>query len=86
MGGTDNLTRVNTVIADVLGVNAKDIHPDDSFIENFAADGHALFGLLETLGEEFGGLSFSDDDRETLRTVGDLHRLVEAKQKALAAV
>ncbi|MEI8256057.1 MAG: acyl carrier protein [Deltaproteobacteria bacterium] len=62
--------RVKEIIAKNLDVDANDIKPESSFINDLGADSLAIVELVLALEEEFE-LDIPDDETEKIRTVHD---------------
>jgi acyl carrier protein len=61
--------KLKKIIADQLGVEEERVTPDAHFIEDLNADSLDLVELIMALEEEFG-VEISDEDANTLTTVG----------------
>ena len=70
------LARIQPIIAEQLGVSAEKVVPEARFIEELGADSLDTVELVMALEEQFG-IEISDEDAETLKTVGDLLRYLE---------
>jgi acyl carrier protein len=62
--------RVKKCVVEQLGVDESEVTPEASFIDNLNGDSLDLVELIMSLEGEFG-VDISDDDAETVRTVGD---------------
>ena len=62
--------KVTEIIADQLGIDAASIQEEDAFIDTLGADSLDIVELIMAFEDEFS-LSISDEDAETIRTVGD---------------
>ncbi len=67
--------RVKRITADQLGVDEADITPNASFIDDLNADSLDLVELIMALEEEFG-VEISDEDANTLTTVGSAQEYI----------
>lgn len=67
---------VKAVIVDVLKVDEGEISPNTRFIEDLKADSMDQFFLIDGLSEKFG-LTISDDDARSIRSVQDAVSYVE---------
>ncbi len=67
---SDTLSRVNTIIVDLLGVEEDEIETKSSFREDLEADSLDLVELIMAFEEEFNG-EISDEDAQTITTVGE---------------
>jgi acyl carrier protein len=67
------LDRVQTVVADKLGVDKAEVIPDASFTEDLNADSLDLVELIMAFEEEFStdgnALEISDEDAENITNV-----------------
>ena len=61
--------KVSDIIVEQLGVNAEQVTPEASFIEDLGADSLDVVELVMAFEEEFGA-EIPDEDAEKLRTVG----------------
>jgi len=74
---SDYFEDVKAVIVDVLKVDGSDITPETRFIEDLKADSMDQFFLIDGLSEKFG-LTISDDDARSIRSVQDAVSYVES--------
>ena len=67
------INRVQTVVADKLGVDASEVVPEASFSEDLNADSLDLVDLIMAFEEEFStddnAVEISDEDAEGITTV-----------------
>ncbi|NGX53540.1 MAG: Acyl carrier protein [Chlamydiae bacterium] len=68
------------IVVEQLGVEAKDVTSDKSFVEDLNADSLDLTELIMTFEERFGS-EISEEEAEKLKTVGDVITYLNAKQK-----
>ncbi|NGX34190.1 MAG: Acyl carrier protein [Candidatus Anoxychlamydiales bacterium] len=68
------------IIVEQLGVDAADVTSGKSFVEDLNADSLDLTELIMTFEERFG-FEISEEDAEKLKTVGDVIKYIESKQK-----
>jgi acyl carrier protein len=61
--------KVRDIIVEQLGVNADQVKPEASFIEDLGADSLDTVELVMAFEEEFGA-EIPDEDAEKLTTVG----------------
>ena len=61
--------KVKEIIAKQLGVNAAEITPESSFVEDLGADSLDTVELVMAFEEEFG-LEIPDEEAEKIQTVG----------------
>ena len=69
--------RVNSIIADQLGVSEDEIRPESKFIEDLGADSLDIVELIMAMEEEFE-TEIPDEEAENIRTVGDATKFVSA--------
>lgn len=70
--------KVKDIIVEQLGVNAEQVTPAASFIEDLGADSLDTVELVMAFEEEFN-VEVPDDDAEKLQTVGDVIKYIEDK-------
>jgi len=63
--------KVKEIIVEQLGVNAEQVTPEASFIEDLGADSLDTVELVMAFEEEFGA-EIPDEDAEKLKTVGNV--------------
>jgi acyl carrier protein len=66
----DTLTEVKTIIVDLLNVDESKITEEARFREELEADSLDLVELIMAFEDKFGG-EISDEDAQTITTVGD---------------
>ena len=62
--------KVNTIVAEKLGVDRAEVTPDAVFIDDLGADSLDLVELIMSMEEEFD-VEISDEDAEKITTVKD---------------
>lgn len=67
---SDIQTRVTNIIVDLLGVEEAEVVPTAHFRNDLEADSLDLVELIMGFEEEFGG-EISDEDAQTITTVGE---------------
>lgn len=67
------------IIIEQLGVDANDVSPAKSFVEDLNADSLDLTELIMTFEERFG-FEISEEDAEKLKTVGDVIDYIEKRK------
>ena len=72
-------TRVTALVVDHLGVDAGDVTPTASFIDDLGADSLDIVELVMAFEEEFG-VEIPDDAAEKISTVGDAVSYVSEHQ------
>jgi acyl carrier protein len=70
--------RVKAIIVEQLGVDAEEVVPDASFVEDLGADSLDTVELIMAFEEEFG-VEISDDDAEKIRKVRDAVDYIEKR-------
>jgi acyl carrier protein len=70
--------KVKEIIVEQLGVNAEQVVPDASFIEDLGADSLDTVELVMAFEEEFGA-EIPDEDAEKLNTVGSVVAYLKEK-------
>ena len=63
--------RVKDIIVEQLGVNAEQVTPEASFIDDLGADSLDLYELAMNLEDEYS-LEIPIEELQTLNTVGDV--------------
>jgi len=70
--------KVKEIIVEQLGVDASQVTPEASFIEDLGADSLDTVELVMAFEEEFGA-EIPDTDAEKLKTVGDVIKYLKEK-------
>ena len=70
--------KVKEIIVEQLGVNAEQVTPEASFIEDLGADSLDTVELVMAFEEEFGA-EIPDEDAEKLTTVGAVINYLKEK-------
>jgi len=73
--------RVKKIIVDQLGVDAATVTLEARFREDLGADSLDLVELIMAFEEEFGG-EISDEEAQSIRTVGEAVAYLEAHSAA----
>lgn len=68
--------RVKNIVVDLLGVEADRVVATARFREDLEADSLDLVELIMAFEEEFGG-EISDEDAQTITTVGEAIQYIE---------
>lgn len=68
--------KVAAILAEQLDVNADEITLATELVDDLGADSLDLVDLVMTLEDEFD-MEISDDDIESVRTVGDIVKYLE---------
>lgn len=58
------------IIADVLNVNADDIRPETTFVDDLGADSLDIFQIIMGIEEEFD-IEIDSEEAENIKTVQD---------------
>ncbi len=73
--------RVKAIIVEQLGVDAEEVTPEASFVDDLGADSLDTVELIMAFEEEFG-VEISDDEAEKIRKVKDAVDYIEKHTKA----
>ena len=73
--------RVKSIIVEQLGVDADEVQPEASFVEDLGADSLDTVELIMAFEEEFG-VEISDDEAEKIRKVKDAVEYIDKRQRA----
>lgn len=81
-GSTMSLEKeVIDIVIEQLGVDAQEVTPDKSFVEDLNADSLDLTELIMNFEEKFG-FEISEEEAEKLKTVGDvIHYISQRKNE-----
>ncbi len=71
------------IVVEQLGVDAKDVASEKSFVEDLNADSLDLTELIMTFEERYS-FEISEEDAEKLKTVGDVVDYITKKKKELS--
>lgn len=72
--------KVKEILVDQLDLDPAQVTMESSFTEDLGADSLDLVDLVMSLEDEFG-VEVPDDAIETMKTVGDAVKYIEAHQK-----
>jgi acyl carrier protein len=72
---------VKSIIVEQLGVDAEEVNPDASFVEDLGADSLDTVELIMAFEEEFG-VEISDDEAEKIRKVRDAVDYIQKRSSA----
>jgi acyl carrier protein len=75
----DTYTEIKAVIVDLLGVDESRINMDARFREDLEADSLDLVELIMAFEDKFGA-EISDEDAQTITTVGEAVRYIDARR------
>ena len=70
--------RVKSIIVEQLGVDADEVTPDASFVEDLGADSLDTVELIMAFEEEFG-VEISDDEAEKIKKVKDAVEYIDKR-------
>lgn len=76
---SDVAEKVQKIIVDQLGVNADEVKPDASFVEDLGADSLDLTELIMAMEEEFD-IEIADEDAQKILKVQDAVNYIESKK------
>ena len=74
------LEKVKKILIDQLDVDEGDISLDSSIIDDLGADSLDVVDMVMSLEEEFD-IEIPDDEIETMKSVGDIVKFIEAKSE-----
>ncbi len=69
--------QVRSILAEQLGLDAGEIHPESSILDDLGADSLDVVELVMSLEEAFD-IEVPDEDVEGMRTIADVERYVAA--------
>ncbi len=72
--------RIKELLKEQLNVEESRITRESKIVEDLGADSLDVVELLMTLEDEFG-VSVSDDEAVKIKTVGDIHSIIDGKTK-----
>jgi acyl carrier protein len=72
----DTYEEVKAIIVDLLGVDESRVVPEARFREDLEADSLDLVELIMAFEDKFGG-EISDEDAQTITTVGEAVKYVQ---------
>ena len=67
------------IVEDIAGVDAADVQPDKSFVDDLDVDSLSMVEVVVAAEEKFG-VSIPDDEVKNLKTVGDAVAFIERAQ------
>jgi len=70
--------KIREIIVEQLGVEASEVVPEASFIDDLGADSLGIVELVMAIEEEFD-LEIPDDDAERIQTVQDALSYIEER-------
>ncbi|MFN2196957.1 MAG: acyl carrier protein [Anaerolineales bacterium] len=75
---SDTFTEVRVIIVDLLGVDEDKVTMDARFREELEADSLDLVELIMAFEDKFGG-EISDEDAQTITTVGEAVKYIDER-------
>ena len=73
--------KVKKLLAEQLNIDAEKITEKSKVIDDLGADSLDVVEMLMTLEDEFN-VTVSDEESVTLKTVGDIVKLIDSKTKS----
>lgn len=73
--GSNLESRIRSIVADQLGVDAGEVTKDANILDDLGADSLDVVELVMALEDAFD-IEVPDEDVEEIRTVGDMERYV----------
>ncbi|MBR3664727.1 MAG: acyl carrier protein [Desulfovibrio sp.] len=77
---SDIAEKVQKIIVDQLGVEAANVRPEASFVEDLGADSLDLTELIMAMEEEFD-IEIADEDAQKIQKVQDAVAYIEKNKK-----
>lgn len=74
------LDKVKKLLAEQLNIDEEKITEESKVIDDLGADSLDVVEMLMTLEDEFN-VSVSDEESVSLKTVGDIVKLIDSKMK-----
>jgi len=68
------------IVIEQFGVDAMEVTPEKSFVEDLNADSLDLTELIMTFEEKFG-FEISEEDAEKLKTISDVIEYIKTKKE-----
>ena len=78
---SDTFEEIKAIIVDILGVDEDKVTLEARFREDLEADSLDLVELIMAFEDKFGG-EISDEDAQTISTVGDAVKYVDDRMMA----
>ena len=78
---TDIQADLASIVEEIAGVDAAEVQPDKSFVDDLDVDSLSMVEIVVAAEEKFG-VRIPDDEVKNLRTVGDAVDYIESAQAA----
>lgn len=72
----DTYSKVVSIISEQIGISEDSINKDSDIIRDLGADSIDIVQLLMAMEDEFG-VTVTEDDADSLKTVGDIVSLID---------
>ncbi|MBR1730335.1 MAG: acyl carrier protein [Selenomonadaceae bacterium] len=72
--------KVRTIVADQLGVEADEVTPNSTFVDDLGADSLDIVELIMRFEEEFS-VEIPDEEAEKIKTVNDIVKYIDGGAK-----
>mgnify|MGYP000976186455 FL=1 len=69
--------KIRDIIAEQLGIEASEITPESTFVDDLGADSLDIVELIMALEEEFN-MEIPDEEAEKISTVGDVVEYIKS--------
>ncbi len=76
----NTLEKISALIASQLGIDKASVTADKEIIKDFGADSLDIVEMLMGLEEEYG-ITISEDEAASIKTVGDIVALIDKNAK-----
>lgn len=74
------LEKLKNLIASQLDIDVNDVNEDSDLVQDLGADSLDVVQMLILLEKEFG-VEFEEDEIKNIKTVGDVEKFIENRQK-----
>ncbi len=68
--------KIKAIIVEELGIDPEDVRPESNFVDDLGADSLDIVELVMALEDAFD-ITVSDEQAQTLKTVGDVVAFIE---------
>lgn len=72
----DTYSKVVSIISEQIGISEDSINKDSDIVRDLGADSIDIVQLLMAMEDEFG-VTVTEDDADSLKTVGDIVSLID---------